>query len=185
MKKVLLLAVAFIALCAFTTNEGSLYISHTAHVWFLSKAKLEDIEAHNHQGQAIINSQTGEVALSLQIKSFEFKKEMMQEHFNERYMESDKFPKATFKGKITNVAQVNFAKTGTYIANVEGDMTIHGETKPMKTTVILISDGTNITAKADFRIALADYKISVPEAKVDNIASTLDIHMESDFTPKK
>src|SRR5579872_660904 len=98
MNKVKIMILAVTAACVFTAfkTDDSIYISHTAHVSFFSKARMENIEAHNYQGQSIINVKTGDIAFSIQIKSFEFKKQLMQDHFNERYMESDKYPKATF-----------------------------------------------------------------------------------------
>ena len=185
MKKIVLGLMAIIALSGFAPADNAVYITREAHVWFLSKARLENIEGHSHQGQSILNTNTGEIAFSIQIKSFEFKKELMQEHFNERYMESDKYPKATFKGNITNIGSLNLEKKGTYKAIVEGDLTMHGETKHIKTTANVVSDGSSISATSVFNIALADYKIEIPAQKADNIAPNLDITIEATYKPKE
>jgi len=184
MKKLVFCIIAS-ALCAFTMQDNSLYITRDAHVWFLSQARLENIEAHTHQGQSLINIKTGKIAFSIQVKSFEFKKELMQEHFNERYMETDKYPKATFEGSITNIGQLDLSKPGNYTGNVEGDLTMHGVTKHMKATAAIVAANGSISAKSVFKITVAEYKIEIPEQKADNIAPTLDINVEATYTPKQ
>ena len=89
---------------------------------------------------------TGEIAFNLLVKSFEFKIALMQEHFNENYMESDKYPKASFKGKITNLDKINFKKDGVYPAEVIGDLTIHNVTKPLTAKGTLEVKGGTVTA---------------------------------------
>src|SRR5688500_15365572 len=108
---------------------GQVLTTRTGHISFYSSAKLEDIEAHNYQVSSSLNTETGDMAYVVMIKSFQFKKALMQEHFNENYMESDKYPKSTFKGKITDLSKVNFNKDGTYNVKVQGDLFIHGVTK--------------------------------------------------------
>jgi polyisoprenoid-binding protein YceI len=99
----------------------------------------------------------------------------MQEHFNENYIESDKFPNATFKGKIINLKDINFEKNGTYKAMVEGDLTIHGITKKVKHQgTFEIKDG-KISANAKFPIALKDYEIKIPNTVIKNIAEIVEV----------
>jgi polyisoprenoid-binding protein YceI len=99
----------------------------------------------------------------------------MQEHFNENYVESDKFPNATFKGKVTNLTEINFTKNGKYKAMVEGDLTIHGVTKKVKQTgTFEIKDGKILT-NAKFSIAIKDYNIKIPNTVLKNIAENVDI----------
>src|SRR5690349_11240226 len=127
MKKLSILALTIITLftaSAFMPVSEKL-TSRTGHIWFFSSAPLENIEAHNYQASSALNTKTGDMAYSVLIKGFEFQKALMQTHFNENYMESEKYPNSTFKGKILDISKVNFNKKGTYPVNVEGDLTIH------------------------------------------------------------
>jgi polyisoprenoid-binding protein YceI len=109
------------------------------------------------------------------MKSFEFEKALMQEHFNENYVESAKFPDATFKGKVININEINFTKNGKYKAFVEGDLKIHGVTKKVKQNgSIEVKDG-KIIIIAKFPIILKDYNIKIPKAVINNIAENVDI----------
>jgi polyisoprenoid-binding protein YceI len=110
-----------------------------------------------------INTKNGEVAFESIIKSFSFSNPMMQEHFNsEKWMNSEKFPKATFKGKITNIKAVNFKADGTYSATVEGKLTLHGITKPVTTTASIVVKGKSVNSTSDFTIKLSDFGIESP-----------------------
>ncbi len=165
-----------IAAQKFYTKNGS--------ISFFSKTPVEDIKADNNQVMAVINTQTGELQFSLLTKGFHFKKALMEEHFNADYMESDKFPKATFKGAITDISKVNFAKDGSYAVAVSGDLTIHGVTK--KTTAnstIAIKDG-KIAGTSKFTITVADYGIVIPKIYRDNIAKTIEITVACNYDQK-
>jgi polyisoprenoid-binding protein YceI len=120
-------------------------------------------KADNKTAVASINTKKGEVAFEAIMKSFSFSNAMMQEHFNsDKWLNSDKFPKATFKGKITNLSAVNFKADGTYSATVEGDLTMHGITKPVSTTASIIVKGKAVSTTSEFTIKLADYGIASP-----------------------
>lgn len=107
----------------------------------------------------------------------------MEEHFNENYLESDKFPKSTFTGKIVNLSDINFSKPGTYNANVEGDITIHGVTKKVtaKGTIEVVDGGINATSK--FNIAPEDYNITIPSVVRNNIAKIVEVTVTTRYTP--
>jgi len=122
MRKTLFICLSLIAL----QTQADKYLTKTGKVIFTSKAPLETIEGTNKSVATLLNTDNGSVEFSIQIKSFVFDRQLLQEHFNENYMESDKIPKATFKGSITNKAAINFAKDGEYKAEVSGKMTIHG-----------------------------------------------------------
>ena len=99
---------------------------------------MEDIKASNNEVVSLLNSSTGTFDFRIAIKSFHFPKQSMEDHFNNPdYMDSEKFPKASFSGKITNLADVNFAKDGNYNVTVEGNLTIKNVTKPVSTKVLL------------------------------------------------
>jgi len=109
------------------------------------------------------------------MKSFEFEKALMQEHFNENYVESDKYPKATFKGKVLNIADFDFKSNNTYDVIVEGDLTMHDITKKISERGTLTVKDNGIEGKAVFIIKLEDYKIKIPKTVVDNIAEELEV----------
>ena len=105
------------------------YMTKNGFIGIHSITPMEEIKADNNQVAGVIDTGTGDMVFQVLIKSFHFERALMEEHFNENYMESDKYPKSTFKGKITNLSSVNFAKEGTYDATVEGDLMIHNVTK--------------------------------------------------------
>ncbi|GAB4414995.1 MAG: hypothetical protein OHK0039_23250 [Bacteroidia bacterium] len=158
-------------------------MTRTGVISFYSHTPMEDIEATNNQVNSVLDTQTGDIVFAVLMKSFQFEKALMQEHFNEKYVESDKFPKAQFKGKITNLAGIDFTKNGTYKAPVSGQLTIHGVTHDVSTEgTIEVKDG-KITAKAKFPVAVADYEIKVPAAVRDNIAKSVDIMVDMTYEP--
>jgi polyisoprenoid-binding protein YceI len=182
MKTLKLIMIAFLMI-GVQSLFAQKYISKDGHVWFNASTPLENIEAHNRQSASILDAATGELVFNILIKSFEFKVTLMQEHFNENYMESGKFPKATFKGKITNLSAINFVKNGSYNAEITGDLTIHGVTKPINTKgLIVIKDGA-ITATSKFIIEPKNFDIVIPKLVEGKIAKQIDVNV--DITYKK
>lgn len=177
MKKVFTLIA--IVLLASTSTFAQKYFSRTGHVNFFSDTKMEDIKADNNKATVVLDAPTGAVEISVLIKSFEFEKALMQEHFNENYMESDTYPKASFKGKVDNIAAVNFKKDGTYNSTVTGDMTMHGVTKKITINVTITVAGGKITANSKFQVVPEDYKIIIPNTVRDNIASKIDVTVDA------
>jgi hypothetical protein len=170
-------------LALFQITQAQKVITKSGHIWFYSKTPLEEIEAHNRQVVSIIDESTGDLSFMLLIKSFEFKRALMQEHFNENYMESDKYPKASFKGKITNISKIDFKRDGVYPAEVSGDLTIHNVTKPVTTKGTLeIKNGT-VTARAEFLITAHEYNISIPSVVEDKIAKEIKVTVEAIYSP--
>ncbi|MGZ5282947.1 MAG: YceI family protein [Bacteroidia bacterium] len=162
----------------------NIYVTRTGHISFFSKAPLENIEAHNRQASSSLNITTGEMAFQVLIKGFEFQKVLMQEHFNENYLESDKFPKSTFKGKISDMNSVNFRRAGTYNVEAEGELTIHGVTKTIKApgTIIVTADGINV--KSTFQVAVKDYNVVIPSLVKDKIAEVVDVNVDMQYKIK-
>ena len=154
------------------------YLTKNGVIRFYSDAPLEKIEAVNQQVNTALLVPTGDFLFKVLIKSFNFEKAMMQEHFNSNYLESDKYPEATFLGKITNIKDINFTKDGNYPALIDGKLTIHGQTQLVKQNgTIEIKNGT-VTAKSKFNILLSDYNISVPSTLVDKISNTIEVTVE-------
>ncbi len=167
-----------VLLATFQLANAQKYVCKDGHVWFYSHTPVEDIEAHNNQVVSILNVSTGDVVVELLVKSFEFKKALMQEHFNEEYLESDKFPKASFKGNITNISQIDLKKDGTYTANISGELTMHGVTNTVNSTGTLeIKNGT-ITGKSKFIISPKDYNVEIPSVVEKNIAKEIEVNVD-------
>ena len=154
------------------------YVTKTGHIKFYSETPIETIEAHNHAVNAALNPETGDLVFKVLIKSFEFEKALMQEHFNENYMESDKFPNAMFRGKVTNAANIDFSKNGTYDASVKGELTIHGVTNEVDEKGTFTVAGEKIQGKSVFSVLLEDYEIKVPGAVRKQISESIEVTID-------
>jgi YceI-like domain len=166
-----------------TTAFSQKYFTRTGTISFYSKAPMENIEAVNKQATCIVDFATNDVAFTVLMKGFQFEKALMQEHFNENYVESDKYPKATFKGKIAE--KVDITKEGTYDVNVSGTMNIHGVDNKLQTKGKITVKKGSIVLQAEFNILLKDYKIEIPTVVKDKIASTVKITVNADCPPFK
>ncbi|MGB8190444.1 MAG: YceI family protein [Chitinophagaceae bacterium] len=159
------------------------FFTKTGKISFYSKATLENIEAHNRSVTAVLDSKTGNIQFLALIKGFEFEKALMQEHFNENYLESTKHPKAEFKGQITNNGDINYAKDGTYNAHVKGKLTVHGETRDAEADGTVTVKGGKVQMQSDFNVQLADYKIK--NDKMNNISNTIKVSVNCTLEPLK
>lgn len=150
--------------------------SRNGVITFFSSTPMEDITAVNSKVASVFIPSTGAIEFSALVKAFEFRKAMMQEHFNEDYMESDKFPKAIFKGKVVPAAGDDLSRSGIHSVSVEGDLTMHGVTRhiTVPATLTTASDGS-ITADCDFKVKPVDYDVKVPSVVREKIAETLDL----------
>ncbi|MFT3680602.1 MAG: YceI family protein [Ferruginibacter sp.] len=163
-KTTILFALTVVSAMAFAQKKTTT----SATVKFDATTSLDALPlAENKTVIAAIDPAKGTVAFEAAVKSFSFSNPMMQEHFNgERWMDSEKFPKSSFAGKITNLADVNFAKDGTYTAKIDGELTMHGVTKPLSTTAIITVKGGAVTTTSDFTIKAADFGIGDAGGKV-------------------
>ena len=183
MKKIILvIALASCASGAFAQK----YMTRTGKISFSATTPKspEKIEAVNNEVASILDAKTGDFVFQSLIKSFKFERALMQEHFNENYMESDKFPKAEFKGKISNTGDVNFAKDGTYNVTVKGKLTIHGVTQDVAVPGTITVKGKDATAKAKFQVVLKSYGIDVPGAVADKLAKEAAITIDAVLNQK-
>jgi polyisoprenoid-binding protein YceI len=178
MKKILILAFLSIAM----QSKGQLYMTNTGEVSFFSKTPMEDIDAVNKSVSSIINTATNEVAVQMRITNFVFPNKLMQEHFNENYLESEKFPSATFKGKIKE--SVNLTVPGTYAIEALGSATIHGVTRPIELNGTIVSTGNNLTLSCQFEIKLVDYQIKIPKIVFAKIAEVIKVSSKLNYTKK-
>ena len=178
MKKTFLVILFFAAGIAAVNAQR--FMSRTGKIYFSAIIPgTPEVEAVNNEVATILDAKTGEIVCAAPIKSFKFKRELMQQHFNENYMQSDKFPRAEFKGSITNLSQVNFAKDGNYPAAAKGNLTIHGVTHEVTVPGSIAVKGNTMTVKAKFSVAVGDYNISIPSLVSDKVAKIATIDMES------
>lgn len=177
MKNRLKLILVLLAICSNTFAQK--YMTKNGYIKFSSETPVEKIEAINTQVNSALDISTGDFVFKVLIKSFEFKKALMQEHFNENYMESDKFPVSTFSGKITNLKEINFLKDGSYSANVEGNLTIHGITKKIIEKGTIEVKGGKVVTSAIINIKPKDYNITIPGAVVANIAESIQVNIDA------
>ena len=166
-----------IILCVSSTAQAQKYMTRTGVVTFYSTSILEDIEARTDQVAALMDVQNSQIAFTIPIKSFQFKRTLMQEHFNENYMESERFPKATFSGRVVDLQPDALFKGGSQRVNVEGDLTIHGVTKHVTVPGALELSRGSMLVHAYFSVAPADYGIEIPLLVRENIAKVVGIRV--------
>jgi hypothetical protein len=159
---------------------GQKYLTQSATIRFFSSTPMEDIEAVNNQVSTAINAENGEMVFSMLMTAFTFEKALMQEHFNEKYVESPKFPKAKFKGSIADFATLKLTETPTEVT-VTGDMTIHGVTKPVTIKGTLAKKGDKIIAVSKFMIVPEEYDIKIPGAVRENIAKEIEVTVNATY----
>lgn len=154
------------------------YLTRAGHISFFSASIMEDIEARNDKVAAVFDLNSGQIAFSVPVHEFQFKRTLMQEHFNENYMESDKFPKATFTGQLVNATQVLKQLPGaSQTVEVEGNLVLHGVTrKALVSGTLQMRDGQLIVF-AYFNIAPADYSIDIPLLVREHIAKSVSVRV--------
>lgn len=165
-----------------TTAEAQKYSSVKGSVSFLSDAVIEDIAAENTAALAILDISSRQLAFSVPVTEFQFEKKLMQEHFNEKYMETEKYPKATFQGMLSD-----FSITGNASQQVmaRGKLTIHGVTKDVQIPGTLRADTDGkIKINAAFVVALKDYNIKIPKLLWENIAEEVNVKIDFILQPK-
>lgn len=162
--------------------KGQIFMSNHAEVSFFSSAPLEDIKGISKQGLAALNLTTGEIIYNVQNNTFQFEKQLMKDHFNENYMESERYPISQFKGKIEDPGPLK--QDGTYMVSVVGKLNVHGVIKDYRTPVKMTVEKGKIKATCSFQVRTADHNIKIPTIVIKNIAEVLDITVSADFTPK-
>jgi len=159
------------------------YFTKTGKISFFSKAIIENIEAHNRSVTCVLDTKTGNVQFSVPIKGFEFERALMQEHFNENYLESDKYPRGEFKGQIVNNGEIDYTKDGVYQGKVKGKLTIHGQTNDIETDGKITKEGSKIVIFSEFNVRLPDYKIK--NEKLQNISNNIKVTVNCSLEPLK
>ena len=175
MKKILLFA-ALIVLVNISLSGQDKYFTKTGRITFSGKSTLSSINAENKAVSVVLDTKTGSLQFSLLTKGFEFKKALMQKHFNEKYIESDKFPKSEFKGEFANNALVKYGTDGVYPVTAKGKLSIHGETQDVEATGIIIVKTGKLILNSTFYIMITDYKINANMN--DKVAITVDCSLD-------
>ena len=180
MKKTIFLFILFLTVHVVNAQK---YMTKNGYIGFFSHTSMEDIKGDNNQVASVIDVATGDIVFQVLMKSFHFDRALMEEHFNENYVESDKFPKASFTGKISNIAAGSFTKKGTYEVNVDGEMTIHGTTKKISSKGTVDVDEGVINASSKFNINPEDYGIAIPNLVRDKIAKDMEVTVTMKYEP--
>jgi len=160
-----------------------LYVSKNAHITFFSSALIEDIKAETTAGVSVFNEATNELDFSVAISSFQFEKAFMQQHFNSDYMESDKYPRALFKGKLQD--RVDVTKDGTYAVNARGELTVHGITQTRTIPGTIVVKNGVITMSSEFMVKCADHHIDIPQILFYHIAEIIKVNISAVYNPYK
>ena len=171
--------VLFLALIVLVNNILSgqdKYFTKTGRISFSGKSTLSSIHAENRAVSVVLDTKTGTLQFSLLMKGFEFKKELMQKHFNEKHIESDKFPKSEFRGAFVNNALVKYGTDGVYPVTAKGKLSIHGETRDVEATGIVIVKTGKLILSSTFYIMVPDYKINANMN--DKVAITVDCSLD-------
>jgi polyisoprenoid-binding protein YceI len=177
------------ALTVFSTMTcfGQKFYTKNARINFdaTSASSPERVEGINRSGTCVVDFETGKMQFAVLMKAFAFEKALMEEHFNENYMESDKFPKAEFKGEIKDNDKIDYSKDGNYTVKVKGKLTMHGESEDVDTEAKIIILNGKISANAIFSVKLSDFKISIPGLVADKVSKTTKISVSCSLEPLK
>lgn len=184
MKKLVVIIPAFLIGVSSLLAQDK-FFTKSGRINFLSKSSLESIDANHKSVTCVLDTKTGNMQFAVLMKGFEFEKALMQEHFNENYVESHKYPKAEFKGQVANNSEINYTKDGTYPAKVKGALTLHGETREVETNGNIVIKAGKLQAAAEFTILLSDYKIEIPKVVKENVSNTVKITVDCSLEPLK
>lgn len=176
----ILMLLSFTIIC-WSMSYGQKLYTKTGSITFESNAEMELIGAQNDKVSCVIDQESGKMQWACLIKAFKFEKALMQEHFNENYMESEKYPKAVFTGAITNLNDLNWNTPGEYLIEVSGNLEIHGVKQNVKlpAKVEVMEDGTKVSSS--FFVQTDDYDIEIPAVVRENIAKKIAVSVSADL----
>ena len=173
-----------IGLSLFSNVQSQVYYTSSGTIKFFSKTTAENIDATNNQVKAALDAKSGNLEFAVSINSFLFKKALMQKHFQENYMESEKFPKSSFKGSVVDNTAVKYGVDGTYPVNVKGKLTMHGVTKDVTIPGKVTISGNKAILSTDFNVLLDDYNIKVPANNASQIAKSIKVSVDCSLQKK-
>jgi polyisoprenoid-binding protein YceI len=163
----------------FSQAIAQTYITRNGTITFFSDAPLENIEAVNRQVNCALDASTGELAFRVLMRSFTFEKALMQEHFNDNFVESHKYPNATFQGTIKDFSEIDFSSDGVYEVEVQGDLTIKDVTRNITEKGTLTINSGEVIAESVFIVRPEDYNISIPSRFVRNISQEIEVRVNA------
>jgi hypothetical protein len=175
----LIMGIVIFKMCA----QENVVSTTKGEIAFYSSAPLEDIDAKNKRVISMLNTQSLEILVRVPINQFEFQNKLMQEHFNEKYLESERYPYATFKGKMN--AGIDFSKDGVYDVSVVGVLNLHGVDQKRTLTGKISISKSGIKLDTRFNITLADHKIDIPKLVFNKIAERIAVHATLNYLPFK
>jgi len=173
----------FISFLLSSIFAKELYITRSGNIDFFSSTPIEDIKAINNQVSCVLDRNNGQFAFQIPIKAFAFKNALMQEHFNESYLESDIYPKAVFKGKVLGWNNIELSKDSLEVF-IEGDLTMHGETNQIKQSGLMWLSSGSIRGECIFDVKLVDYNVKVPKIVRENIAEIIKVRVRVELNKK-
>jgi polyisoprenoid-binding protein YceI len=173
----------FLLLAGVACAQTRLYKATDGKTTFYSSTPAEDIRAENNRTQVILNTTTGEIAVLMRMRDFDFPNELMEEHFNENYVESEKYPYATFKGTLDKA--IDFSQNGTFDASATGVFTVHGKSQNRTLKGKLTVQEGSIQINSDFEVPLSDHDIEVPKIVFVKIAQIIQVGTSYTLTPYK
>jgi len=176
-----LIVTALILIFNNASAQNKLYSVSKSEFSFFSKAPLEDIKAKNTRANSIINLSNRELVVRIPVSQFQFSNKLMQQHFNENYMESEKYPYAIFKGRI--IEELDLSKPGVYSVNTSGTLTIHGVDQDRKLSGKLTVGENSLVLETKFDVMLIDHKIEVPKLVFKKIAEKIEVSANINYTP--
>lgn len=178
-----LVCIGLLCLGLFGKADAQNYVGKSLKVTIFSSTPVEDIKAASNSASAVFVLPKQELAVQIPMKSLEFDKKLMQEHFNENYMESDKYPMAKFKGTIE--PQIDFTKDGDYPVTVKGVLNIHGIDQNRTISGKINVKGSVITISSSFEVACKDHQIKIPRLVFAKIAEVIKVTIQGPLTPLK
>lgn len=179
-----MLIIVFLTGCVgLKTFSQPIYLAQGAKASFYSYTPVEDIAASSQSMTSVLNIASNEIQFKVPMRTFQFKKGLMQEHFNEKYIESDKYPDAGFKGKINE--SIDWTKDGTYDITSTGILNIHDVDKQhTEKGKLIIKDG-KFNIASEFKVTVKDHNISIPKIMMSNIAEVVEVKINADYIPYK
>jgi polyisoprenoid-binding protein YceI len=181
----MIFAALILALNAYVPIQAQKIFTRDGIISFDATTPLDEIKATSKGVNAIIDLASGKMEILVLVKGFHFKRDLMEQHFNENYMESGKFPKANFVGELVNPKSLDLKKDGTYSLDLKGKLTMHGVTRDVSSKANFVVKGGLATAKTDFKVLVADYNIQIPSVVKDKIAKEAKISVNLNLQPMK
>jgi polyisoprenoid-binding protein YceI len=164
-----------------TVSAQSRIFTKSGTISFSAGTAVEDVDGSNKSVTSIVDTGTGQIEFAVLMRGFEFKRALMQDHFNENYVESEKFPKSIFKGKVLNISDVDFTKDGTYAVKVKGSLDLHGVSKEIEVPATFTVSKGVISAISEFIINNADFNITIPGAVADKVSPTVSVQVSCTY----